>query len=307
MGGLLTVFKNDDQVHQVNFFLDFQSEPTGNDLQVYNTCHAVLERRAHILNLMESYTGCSALIQKALSNPNPENEKIAWDTLIPSIEVLKEIYEYSDALMTTAQSLLSSLCRTGSSLENQQALAKLLCDLFNFVLQFDDKKMVNPNVNNDFSYFRRSNSKIKNAGYKVNIPDDMANKMSLFYAYPTPMMTMVSSRLDFVRGSSKGEVILGLSCFANVCLNMVEKAKFTDRDMNIYCLRAMTAAIILCDHISENGVFCRRSPINIRNAVLILKNKADELGTTGLINSLKYTSKHLKDEDTPEAITALFE
>jgi len=247
------------------------------------------------------------LIQKALSNPNQENEKNAWDALIPSIEGLKQIYEYSDELMAAAQSLLNSLCKPNSSLENQQALAKQLCDMFNFVLQFDDKKMINPNVNNDFSYFRRSIAKIKNAGYKINIPDDKANKMSLFYAYPTPMMNMLSSRIEPGNGSSKENIVLGLSLFANVCLNMVEKDRFPEKDTNVYCLRAMTSAIILCDHLAENGVFCRRSPINIKNAVVLLKSKENVFETTGLINSLKYTSKHLKDEETPESIKDLFE
>jgi len=166
--------------------------------------------------------------------------------------------------------------------------------------------MVNPNVNNDFSYFRRSIAKIKNAGYKINIPDDKANKMSLFYAYPTPMMNMLSSRLTF-NNSSKDDIVQGLSLYANVCLNMVEKDHIKEKETQLYCLRAMTADIILCDHISENGVFCRKSPVNIKSAVLVLKGKADELGTTGLINSLKYTSKHLKDPDTPVTISDLFE
>jgi len=129
--------------------------------------------------------------------------------------------------------------------------------------------------------------------------------MSLFFAYPTPMMNMLSSQLVNEIKVSKQEVVSGLSLFANVCLDMVEKERFNDKQLNIFCLRAMTSAIILVDHISDEGVFCRKTPVNIRQAIGILKAKLDLLQTTGLINALKYTTKHLNDEETPEAILEL--
>jgi len=300
--------KKNDQPHQVNFFLDFQNikEPTGGeDLETYNKIRDVLNRSSEILAIMDSYEGCSDLIYKALSAPTTENESLVWQRLLPSVQNLNKVFEYSIEIMRVANSLLSTLCRTGSDLQNQEALAKLLCDLFNFVLQFDDKKMMNPNVNNDFSYYRRSLSKLKSSGIKIQIPDDVANKMSLFLAYPTPMMNMLSNQLVPEIQVSRAEVVNGLSMFANVCLDMVEKQKFQDRELNIFCLRAMTASIILVDHISEEGVFCKKTPINIKQAIAILKLKVDELQTLGLINTLKYTTKHLNDEDTPEAILDL--
>jgi len=254
---------------------------------------------------MDNYQGCSDLIYKALSAPTKENENVVFERLLPSVQNLSRVFEYSMEIMKVANTLLTTLCRPGSSLQNQEALARLLCDLFNFILQFDDKKMMNPNINNDFSYYRRSLSKLKSSGVKIQIPDDVANKMSLFLAYPTPMMNMLSTQLVPEIQVSKPEVVGGLAMFANVCLDMVEKQKFNDRDLNIFCLRAMTASIILVDHISEDGVFCRRTPVNIRQAIVLLKQKVDEYQTLGLINTLKYTTKHLNDEDTPEAILEL--
>jgi len=304
MGGLLTVFRT----YQVNFFLDFQNikEPTGgDDFETYTHIKEVLNRSNDILALMENYQGCSDLIYTAISEPTQEHESSVFERLLPSVLNLQTIYEYSLDTMRVANSLLSTLCRTGSTLENQEALAKLLCDLFNFVLQFDDKKMMNPHINNDFSYYRRSAAKLRSSGVPIKIPDDVANKMSLFFAYPTPMMNMLNTQLVPDIQVSKGEVVSGLATFANVCLHMVEQGTFTDRELNIYCLRAMTASIILVDHISEEGVFCKKTPVNIRQAIQILKNKVDVYQTTGLINALKYTTKHLNDEATPEIIINL--
>jgi len=310
MGGLLNSFKNDSP-HQVNFFLDFQNvrEPTsGADVQVFNDTSEILGRSGECLALMENYTGCSALIYEAINRPTADNERLVWDRLIPSIEHLHMIYDYGYEILRAASTLLSTLCRPGNSLENQTALAKQLCDLFNFVLQFDDKKMMNPHVNNDFSYYRRSLPKQKATGFKPTIADDAANKMSLFYAYPTPMMNLLSSQLVVDgMGVSKEDIIMGLGSFANVCADMVNKGIFPDRDLNLYCLRAMTATIILIDHLNDEGVFCRRSPVNIKSAIVLLKSKADEFETQGLLNSLKYTTRHLHDQDTPAAITELFE
>jgi len=280
-------------------------EPTGEDLEVYNNIKTVLNKSPQILALMENYQGCSDLIQKAISQPSKENESSVYEKLLPSVQNLLVIFEFSVEIMRVANSLLSTLCKTGNSLQNQEALVKLLCDLFNFVLQFDDKKMVNPHVNNDFSYYRRSTTKLKSSGVRIQIPDDVTNKMSLFFAYPTPMMNMLSTNMLSEIQVSKEEVIGGLASLANVCIDMVQKEKFNDKDLNILCLRAMTAAIILVDHISEEGVFCRKTPINIRQGITLLKVNVDKFQTTGLINSLKYTTKHLNDEETPVSIQEL--
>jgi len=306
MGGLLNVFKN-DQPHQVNFFLDFQNVniPTGDDLEIYNSIKDVLNRSSEYLELMDNYHQCSDLIQRAIGEPTEQNEKAVFDVLLPTVSNLQKIYQYSIEIMDVASKLLSTLCVSGDSLENQVALAKMLCDLFNYVIRFDDKKMVNPHINNNFSYYRRSAAKLRSNGIKTQIPDDVANKMSLFYAYPTPLMNMLSTQLVFEGGLSKDEIVYGLAMLANVCLDMVEKEKFTDGELNTFCLRAMTAAIILVDHLSDQGVFYKRSPVNIKQAIAILKAKEDELQTGGLINALKYTTRHLNDEDTPESILDL--
>lgn len=86
--------------------------------------------------------------------------------------------------------LLTALFSAGqasTNLEGQQALAKQLADILDFVLRFDDAKMINPAIQNDFSYYRRSLSKQKNK-VEVKIKDELANRMSLFFAYPTPML-----------------------------------------------------------------------------------------------------------------------
>jgi len=307
MGALLAIFKP-EHVHRINFFLDFQNyePPTGEvELKVYNDVKELLDSSGTIISSLNDYKGCGPAIQKAISNKEHEDE--AFSELIPAVEELRAMYDFSQRIAEVAPRLLLPLCNVveeEGSLENQTALAKLLCDLFNFILIFDDKKMMNPHIQNDFSFFRRSMPKLKSSN-RCKIPEDVANKMSLFFAYPTPMMYMFTQLMKEQQGIPYETVVSGLSLFANLCLDMVEKKLFESPDLNMFCLRAMTASIILVDHISEAGVFCRKSPINIKNAILTLRDKQEELGTQGLTNALKYTTKHLNDQDTPNTIKNL--
>jgi hypothetical protein len=42
-----------------------------------------------------------------------------------------------------------------------QALAKQFAELLQFVLAFDEQKLKNPSIQNDFSYYRRTLSRLK--------------------------------------------------------------------------------------------------------------------------------------------------
>ena len=72
--------------------------------------------------------------------------------------------------------------------------------------------------------------------------------------------------------------------------------------MNLFCLRAMTACIVLFDHVAPEGsdlilayicadhihhvgAFVKKSPIHIKPCVNTLKARTD---TSNLINTIKY-------------------
>ncbi len=86
--------------------------------------------------------------------------------------------------------------------ENYQSTCKKFADILHIAARFDELKVSNPNIQNDFSYYRRTLSKMrmtnnvscyreKNLISKSNIVvvvnDELANRMSLFYAESSPM------------------------------------------------------------------------------------------------------------------------
>jgi hypothetical protein len=129
--------------------------------------------------------------------------------------------------------LLSSLCKDNpkDALSHQQATAKQVANVLDFVLRFDNLKMMNPAIQNDFSYYRRSLNRLKmtKQDSKLTIRDELANRMSLFFAYPPPMMNVindVTNKFMNEHAALKDNVVNGLGIFANICQEMIEKKKF---------------------------------------------------------------------------------
>lgn len=94
--------------------------------------------------------------------------------------------------------------------------------------------MVTPGIQNEFSYYRRTLNRMKLSKEEANaikIKDELANRMSLFFAYPTPMMRSLADTtvkcLESGNGAvTKQSVIQGLALMANVCQDMVAKRKY---------------------------------------------------------------------------------
>ena len=94
--------------------------------------------------------------------------------------------------------ILGQLCSGQLSptqhLETQQALVKQLAEILEFVLKFDEFKMKTPAIQNDFSYYRRTLTRASltrqdNAAERdLVVGNELANRMSLFYAHATPML-----------------------------------------------------------------------------------------------------------------------
>lgn len=118
-------------------------------------------------------------------------------------------------------------------LEMQQALVKQFAEILDFVLKFDDLKMTNPSIQNDFSYYRRTMSRLRLASQDeslydndLNISNELANRMSLFYAHATPMLKILSDAVSKFVANNKHLPIENttetLGTMAKVCQRMIE-------------------------------------------------------------------------------------
>eukprot|EP00002_Diphylleia_rotans_P000653 TRINITY_DN1032_c0_g1_i1.p1 TRINITY_DN1032_c0_g1~~TRINITY_DN1032_c0_g1_i1.p1 ORF type:complete len:314 (-),score=72.77 TRINITY_DN1032_c0_g1_i1:614-1555(-) len=296
-----------------DFFIDLENATPSSpeDKQVYDEVAEILRAAPNYLELISNYKGCGELIRQAMSSPTKETEDAAWAAVVPCVEVQKQFYEYGTRIDDVVKLLFRGMSRSSSEqvLQDQQSLAKLLAQLFDFVLRFDEKKMSCPQIQNDFSYYRRTTSKIKGPRDESSgrMKDELANKISLFFASPTPMMRVVvdsTKKYLLDNPSTRVETLTQiLALLANIFEGMVNRRKIEKPEMIEFVLRAMTGCLVLYDHVNPLGAFHKKSPIHVKRCIELLKKQP--VPQDGLLNAIRYTTLHLNDKDTPSSVTAL--
>ncbi|KAG0219873.1 hypothetical protein B0O80DRAFT_502788 [Mortierella sp. GBAus27b] len=319
MGNFLSQFnellskEGDSKVPDVQ--LDFEDPSlTGEDAETYSSLAHLLDNTPDLLELLRTYEGCGQYIRQAIGSPGPESEAEAWSHVKPAVDKLKMFYKYSTDIETSLPQILNTLCigDVNKNLERHQPMARILCQLLDFVFEFDALKMKTPQIQNDFSYYRRclSRGKLSNEGdlRSAMNEDELANHISMFYAYPTPMLkTVTEVTTKFVDkhhvGSSVSEC---LATLANVCHHSVSNKKKPQRpETTAFCLRVMVISIIIYDHIDSQGAFSKSSPINIKDSVKAIQSFGNASDKPNLISALKYNTKHLNDPSTSKTIKSL--
>ncbi|ROK35755.1 Protein FAM49A [Anabarilius grahami] len=323
MGNLIKVLGKDLE-NCPHFFLDFENaQPTEAETAVWNQVSAVLEEAHGILAELQSYNGAGQEIREAIQNPNDlQLQEKAWNAVCPLVAKLKRFYEFSLRLENALRSLLEALTSPPYApmqhLEREQALAKQFAEILHFTLSFDELKMTNPAIQNDFSYYRRtiSRNRLNNQQLEAEneVNNEMANRMSLFYAEATPMLKTLSNATTKFVSENKTLPIEDttdcLSTMACVCRVMLEtpeyRCRFTNTDTMLFCMRVMVGVIILYDHVHPVGAFAKTSKIDMKGCIKVLKEQPSN-SVEGLLNALRYTTRHLNDDSTSKQIRALLQ
>ncbi|KAF9365309.1 hypothetical protein BGX34_010522 [Mortierella sp. NVP85] len=319
MGNLLSqlhvLVNRDNNTHMPSVQLDFEnSSLTEEDAESYSSLLQMLEPSADLLELLRTYEGCGEYIREAIGDPSPETEAKAWDHVRPAAEKLKTFYQHSTVIENCLPQILQTLCigDVNKNLETHSVLTRILCRLLDFVFEFDSMKMKTPQIQNDFSYYRRclSRGKLSNESdlKSAMIEDELANKVSMFFAYPTPMLkTVTEVTTNFVTQRNVGKSVSEcMASLAAACYNAVSNKKKPQRpETTAFCLRVMVITIIVYDHIDPRGAFTKNSPINIKSSVKVIHSHGNSNDTPNLISALRYNTKHLNDASTPKTIKTL--
>uniref|UniRef100_A0A3Q3C0U1 Family with sequence similarity 49 member A n=1 Tax=Haplochromis burtoni TaxID=8153 RepID=A0A3Q3C0U1_HAPBU len=316
MGNLLKVLTREIENYP-HFFLDFENaQPTDGEREVWNQVNSVLQESESILGGLQSYKGAGQEIRDAIQNPSDHSlQEKAWNSVCPLVIKLKRFYSFSLKLEKALQSLLESLTcpplTPTQHLEREQALAKQFAEILHFTLRFDELKMRNPAIQNDFSYYRRtiSRNQINNMNVSLgkNLFLNLISGLKLFYPSAFVMITC-----DFVQNKTLPleNTTDCLSTMASVCKVMLEtpeySSRFSSEDTLLFCMRVMVGVIILYDHVHPNGAFNKSSKIDMKGCIKVLKDQPAD-NVEGLLNALKFTTKHLNDETTPKNIRTMLQ
>uniref|UniRef100_A0A9J8BJ81 Family with sequence similarity 49 member Ba n=1 Tax=Cyprinus carpio carpio TaxID=630221 RepID=A0A9J8BJ81_CYPCA len=206
-----------------------------------------------------------------------------------------------DSLQGLLEFLTSSRCSPTQHLEQEQALARQFAEILHFTLRFDELKMTNPAIQNDFSYYRRTLSRMRiinqTAEEHNEVDNELANRMSLFYANATPMLkTLSDATTKFVSKHAELPVENTTDCLstmASVCKVMLEtpeyRTRFASDDTVLFCLRVMVGVIILYDYVHPAGAFVKSSKIDMKGCIKVLRYQPPN-SVEGLLNALRSVS-----------------
>ncbi|KAF7403006.1 hypothetical protein HZH66_005273 [Vespula vulgaris] len=294
MGKLLSLLARDESTcctpQKYDVFLDFENaQPSDIERETFDAVQRVLKNSESILEEIQCYKGAGKEIREAISAPTEECQRKAYLTVAPLVAKLKRFYEFSLELESVVPKILGQLCSGNLTptqhLETQQALVKQLAEILEFVLKFDEHKMKTPAIQNDFSYYRRTLTRASltrqdNAEKDLVVGNELANRMSLFYAHATPMLRVLSH--------------------ATITFLM----DFQREETQLFVLRVMVGLVILYDHVHPQGAFVKGSNVDVKGCVKLLKDQPP-YKSEGLLNALRYTTKHLNEENTPKNIKNL--
>jgi hypothetical protein len=58
----------------------------------------LVEPSQPLLRALERYQPSSDVIRNAIATPSVENENLAWEAVLPTVDMLREMYDYADHL-----------------------------------------------------------------------------------------------------------------------------------------------------------------------------------------------------------------
>ncbi|XP_040572056.1 CYFIP-related Rac1 interactor B [Lepeophtheirus salmonis] len=303
-------------------FVDFENAApvTPDETLLYEEAESLLKESLSVLGDLQNYKGASKEIREAIGKPSPQTQSAAWNALLPSLQKLKRFYVFSQKMEFLVPKLLDALIEKEESdpatileiLDERQALVKQFAKILEFVLKFDELKLVNPALQNDFAYYRRTTQKSKNRDPFLNI--DMAASMSPFFGHAAPMLKSISSCVEYYIAreddpSKTRRALDTLSVMANICVRMLDSPNLKARirhpeETECFILRVMTAVIILYDHVHPVGAFAKSSDVNVKGCVRVLRDQ-EKSRVESLMNALRYTTKHVNDVSTPKSTKAM--
>ena len=293
-----------------NWVLDLEgAKLTGSESKgaaaVYKDCEEkLIVDHARLLKLIDDYKGCRELARVAMSTPTRENEQAAFEGLLDAVNSIKAFFDYAMVLNEIFPVLVETLA--SAPLSENPALASQLAKLFDFALQFDQMRMMRPNLSNDFSYYRRLLPKF----YKdksVVVKDEDASSMAMFTAEHIPMLSQMTKAgnkaMSKLQADNQPMALQHmLASMANSCKGMLVAKKYKDQTA-LLCARTMTGSLVLFDLLGPQSAFSKRSLVATRDCILVLKSECAQ--EFGLINAIKYSTKSFSD--APASIQDLFD
>lgn len=266
----------------------------------------VLTPAVDVLREFGEYTDGQVVAGQAISNGTDEAHAAAWAVIYPNVQLQMQVYEFGQTLASEFAELVDKMVgeiesNSLGAFEQVPAMTRCLVRGFDTILKFEEVKMQKLKLTNDLSYFRRHSDE-RNKDGTLDTIIDLSNRTTTFWAVPTPFLSGAIAALS--SGSKLQNVLTLMGSCCTVATSMLANHKDDNPDLRLLCLRCIVASTVVYDHLSQTGAFLKKMPFQVRAAMEVVINYQPR--QAWLINTIKYSSKHLKDEASDPKIKALF-
>jgi len=296
--------------------LDFEEKMPneGKESEIFEKVKPLLDRTGEILEQLKTYSGCAEFIKLAVRNPSTENDIAAWNAVVPAVNMLKDFFDYYSAFKDGLVQLLEYATRENDPheiLQESLGVTRLIVSMLDFIIKFDELKMGKASIQNDFSFYRRSMNRMKRGAVELNVSsppvnDEVANRMSLFFAYPNPFTKALIDELSRNKSIPREQLTSVFANVANACkenANKNESNEAARKEKNFVLFRSMVAAIMFYDYTSVTGVFAKKSEVDVEGCIQALRKYQND--STDLLNTIRYGTKTFNNDTTPRKIINL--
>ncbi|XP_030836378.1 protein FAM49B-like [Strongylocentrotus purpuratus] len=247
-----------------------------------------------------------------------ELQQKAWADVCPLVARLKRYFEYSQKIEKALRPLLQELCtdvdmKPAEHLDSHQALAKQFAKILHFTLKFDDLKSGVPAGS---SYIMKEQPAFLPWAQTILAPDcclclALPQANSVWHTNPQ-CLTLTKAEPHLCRQQRDGQQNVPVLAEACPMLKVLSDSttkfrallKIPNEDTSLFCMRIMVGLIILYDHVHPVGAFDKKSSIDVKSCIKVLKDQNPN-EFENLMNALRYNSKHFNDESTPYSTRAL--
>ncbi|CAM9711113.1 unnamed protein product [Pylaiella littoralis] len=316
MGNVMGLWRDGHAGYNYNLPPPFETEGTERgeppetpkdrqDRELYGELCSLVDGCLESIGTTREYVGCGPIFRQSMAAPEDGDlENAAAKALLPNVQQIRAFFELSRDMEQLMPVLLRRLAELSSIVERPLLVCKLT-ELLQAVLEWDQLKMMQPQIQNDFATYRRYLSRLKKkaeAGLLSELPvaDTDANAISMFIAENVPMMVTLA-RVTAKTAIDVPRVQSVIATVANMCCGMVHRRVYTDDATSRKLLMAMTGAAVLYDRITDSGVFVKRSHVGVSKCIKVLNKHG---GATGeqLRATLRYSTMHYNSDTTPKNI-----
>jgi hypothetical protein len=280
----------------VDFNLQTLESYEGEHNEIIQSTTTLLTEARSLLSQLQNYHGNAESIRMALSNSGDADlQRESFSNLCPNIDIIAKFHRLSVEIAQHVTILANELV-TIDKVKEHLPFVQLLGNIFLFAFEFDQLKMIKPEIQNDFSFYRRSlDSAATHGNNDIPLPSDEANVVSMWLAVGLPMQGSVSAPL-------KADSIV-LVHMANIAFGMLARKIPVSDDDKIKLVKIMIISVIMYDRVCgvPGGVFTSQSAIKVKRCIQVLKRDGGN-NAQQLAQCIKYSTIHYNDNTTPDSI-----